>query len=58
MMEYSDLRVLVAVARHGSMNRAAVELNMIGYSEIVRCFRVDSDNVIRLKGDKVTRLKN
>lgn len=29
MMEYGDLRVLEAVARHGSMNRAAVELNMV-----------------------------
>jgi DNA-binding transcriptional LysR family regulator len=28
-MEYGDLRVLEAVARHGSMNRAAVELNMV-----------------------------
>lgn len=28
-MEYADLRVLEAVARHGSMNRAAAELNMV-----------------------------
>lgn len=28
-MEYSDLRVFEAVARHGSMNRAAVELNTV-----------------------------
>jgi LysR family transcriptional regulator, cell division regulator len=28
-MEYADLRVLEAVARHGSMNRAAVELNTV-----------------------------
>jgi LysR family transcriptional regulator, cell division regulator len=28
-MEYADLRVLDAVARHGSMNRAAVELNTV-----------------------------
>jgi molybdate transport repressor ModE-like protein len=28
-MEYGDLRLLEAVARHGSMNRAAVELNMV-----------------------------
>jgi LysR family transcriptional regulator, cell division regulator len=28
-MEYADLRVLEAVARHGSMNRAATELNMV-----------------------------
>jgi DNA-binding transcriptional LysR family regulator len=29
VMEYADLRVLEAVARHGSMNRAAIELNMV-----------------------------
>lgn len=28
-MEYADLRVLEAVARHGSMNRAAAELHMV-----------------------------
>jgi LysR family transcriptional regulator, cell division regulator len=28
-MEYADLRVLEAVARHGSMNRAAVELHTV-----------------------------
>jgi LysR family transcriptional regulator, cell division regulator len=28
-MEYADLRILDAVARHGSMNRAAAELNMV-----------------------------
>lgn len=28
-MEYADLRILEAVARHGSMNRAAVELHMV-----------------------------
>ncbi|HVY16184.1 MAG TPA: LysR substrate-binding domain-containing protein [Rhodopila sp.] len=28
-MDYAELRVLEAVARHGSMNRAAVELNMV-----------------------------
>jgi LysR family transcriptional regulator, cell division regulator len=28
-MEYADLRVLEAVARHGSMNRAAAELNTV-----------------------------
>ncbi len=28
-MEYGDLRVFEAVARHGSMNRAAVELNTV-----------------------------
>src|ERR1700682_5945674 len=28
-MEYGDLRVLETVARHGSMNRASVELNMV-----------------------------
>jgi len=28
-MEYADLRILEAVARHGSMNRAAVELNTV-----------------------------
>jgi DNA-binding transcriptional LysR family regulator len=29
VMEYADLRVLEVVARHGSMNRAAIELNMV-----------------------------
>ncbi|MEH2513085.1 DNA-binding transcriptional LysR family regulator [Nitrobacteraceae bacterium AZCC 1564] len=28
-MEYADLRILEAVARHGSMNRAAAELHMV-----------------------------
>jgi molybdate transport repressor ModE-like protein len=28
-MEYADLRVLEAVARHGSMNRAAAELHTV-----------------------------
>jgi molybdate transport repressor ModE-like protein len=28
-MEYADLRILEAVARHGSMNRAAAELNTV-----------------------------
>jgi len=28
-MEYADLRIFEAVARHGSMNRAAVELNTV-----------------------------
>lgn len=28
-MEYTDLRILEAVARHGSMNRAAAELHMV-----------------------------
>lgn len=29
LMEYADLRILEAVARHGSMNRAASELHMV-----------------------------
>ena len=28
-MEYADLRVLEAVARHGSMNRATAELHTV-----------------------------
>lgn len=43
-MEYSDLRVLEAVARHGSMNRAAVELNMV-QSNVTARIRVLEEQV-------------
>jgi len=44
MMEYGDLRVLEAVARHGSMNRAAVELNMV-QSNVTARIRVLEEQV-------------
>ena len=43
-MEYGDLRVLEAVARHGSMNRAAVELNMV-QSNVTARIRVLEEQV-------------
>jgi DNA-binding transcriptional LysR family regulator len=43
-MEYTDLRVLEAVARHGSMNRAAVELHMV-QSNVTARIRVLEDEV-------------
>jgi DNA-binding transcriptional LysR family regulator len=43
-MEYADLRVLEAVARHGSMNRAAVELNMV-QSNVTARIRVLEEQV-------------
>ncbi|MCB8882171.1 LysR family transcriptional regulator [Acidisoma cellulosilytica] len=43
-MEYADLRVLEAVARHGSMNRAAVELNMV-QSNVTARIRILEDQV-------------
>jgi DNA-binding transcriptional LysR family regulator len=44
IMEYGDLRVLEAVARHGSMNRAAVELNMV-QSNVTARIRVLEEQV-------------
>jgi DNA-binding transcriptional LysR family regulator len=44
MMEFGDLRVLEAVARHGSMNRAAVELNMV-QSNVTARIRVLEEQV-------------
>jgi molybdate transport repressor ModE-like protein len=43
-MEYADLRVLEAVARHGSMNRAAAELHMV-QSNVTARIRVLEDQV-------------
>jgi DNA-binding transcriptional LysR family regulator len=43
-MEVADLRVLEAVARHGSMNRAAVELNMV-QSNVTARIRILEDQV-------------
>ncbi len=43
-MEYADLRVLEAVARHGSMNRAAAELHMV-QSNVTARIRVLEDEV-------------
>jgi FixJ family two-component response regulator len=40
-MEYADLRVLEAVARHGSMNRAAVELNTVQSNVTARIRALD-----------------
>ena len=44
IMEYGDLRVLEAVARHGSMNCAAVELNMV-QSNVTARIRVLEEQV-------------
>jgi LysR family transcriptional regulator, cell division regulator len=43
-MEYADLRVLEAVARHGSMNRAAAELHMV-QSNVTARIRVLEDEI-------------
>jgi DNA-binding transcriptional LysR family regulator len=43
-VDYGDLRVLEAVARHGSMNRAAVELNMV-QSNVTARIRVLEEQV-------------
>ncbi len=43
-MEYADLRVLEAVARHGSMNRAATELHMV-QSNVTARIRVLEDEI-------------
>ena len=43
-MEYADLRVLEAVARHGSMNRAAAELHTV-QSNVTTRIRVLEDEI-------------
>jgi LysR family transcriptional regulator, cell division regulator len=43
-MEYADLRVFAAVARHGSMNRAATELHMV-QSNVTARIRVLEDEI-------------
>lgn len=43
-MEYADLRILEAVARHGSMNRAATELHMV-QSNVTARIRALEDQV-------------
>ena len=53
-MEYGDLRVLEAVARHGSMNRAAVELNMV-QSNVTARIRVLEEQVGTLLFDRTRR---
>jgi DNA-binding transcriptional LysR family regulator len=54
MIEYGDLRVLEAVARHGSMNRAAVELNMV-QSNVTARIRVLEEQVGTQLFDRSTR---
>jgi LysR family transcriptional regulator, cell division regulator len=44
IVDSSDLRVMEAVARHGSMNRAAVELNMV-QSNVTARIRILEDQV-------------
>lgn len=42
-MEYADLRILEAVARHGSMNRAAAELHMVQSNVTARIRALESE---------------